>query len=85
MLLADGDLAAGRQLAESLRVALRQLDIAVAGDDVLRVTASFGVAQGGTDALGWRALLRAADAAMYQAKAQGRDRVRVAGGGRGGR
>ncbi|MDR2958652.1 MAG: GGDEF domain-containing protein [Stenotrophomonas sp.] len=85
VLLADGDLAAGRQLAESLRVALRQLDIAVAGDDVLRVTASFGVAQGGTDALGWRALLRAADAAMYQAKAQGRDRVRVAGGGRGGR
>ena len=48
----------------------------------LRVTASFGVAQGGTDALGWRTLLRAADAAMYQAKAQGRDRVRVAGGGR---
>ncbi|MGM3214095.1 GGDEF domain-containing protein, partial [Klebsiella pneumoniae] len=47
VLLADGDLAAGRQLAESLRVALRQLDIAVAGDDVLRVTASFGVAQGG--------------------------------------
>jgi PleD family two-component response regulator len=49
---------------------------------VLRVTASFGVAEGGTDALGWRTLLRAADAAMYQAKAQGRDRVRVAGGGR---
>ncbi|MDT3456723.1 GGDEF domain-containing protein [Stenotrophomonas pavanii] len=82
VLLADGDLAGGRQLAESLRVALQQLDIALAGGNVLRVTASFGVAEGGTDALGWRTLLRAADAAMYQAKAQGRDRVRVAGGGR---
>ncbi|WP_295565529.1 GGDEF domain-containing protein [uncultured Stenotrophomonas sp.] len=82
VLLADGDLAGGRQLAESLRVALHQMDIALADGGVLQVTASFGVAEGGTDALGWRSLLRAADAAMYQAKAQGRDRVRVAGGGR---
>lgn len=82
VLLADGDLAGGRQLAESLRLALQQMDIALAGGIVLRVTASFGVAKGGTDALGWRSLLRAADAAMYQAKAQGRDRVRVAGDGR---
>lgn len=82
VLLADGDLAGGRQLAESLRLALQQMDIALAGGIVLRVTASFGVATGGTDALGWRSLLRAADAAMYQAKAQGRDRVRVAGDGR---
>ncbi len=82
VLLADGDLAGGRQLAETLRLALRQMDIALAGGIVLRVTASFGVAKGGTDALGWRSLLRAADAAMYQAKAQGRDRVRVAGDGR---
>lgn len=85
VLLSDGDLAGGRQLAESLRLALQQLDIVLAGGTVLRVTASFGVAEGGTDALGWRSLLRAADAAMYRAKAQGRDRVRVAGGGRGAR
>ncbi|HHA2676068.1 TPA: diguanylate cyclase, partial [Stenotrophomonas maltophilia] len=82
VLLADGDLAGGRQLAESLRLALQQMDIALAGGTVLRVTASFGVAEGGTDALGWRTLLRAADAAMYRAKAQGRDRVRVAVGAR---
>ncbi|WP_227698962.1 diguanylate cyclase, partial [Raoultella sp. 18093] len=60
VLLADGDLAGGRQLAESLRVALQRLDIALVGGKVLRVTASFGVAEGGTDALGWRTLLRAA-------------------------
>lgn len=75
--LADGDLAGGRQLAESLRLALQQMDIALAGGTVLRVTASFGVAEGGTDALGWRTLLRAADAAMYRAKAQGHDRCAI--------
>ncbi len=31
VLLADGDLAGGRQLAESLRLALQQMDIALAG------------------------------------------------------
>ena len=46
VLLADGDLAGGRQLAESLRVALQRLDIALVGGKVLRVTASFGVAEG---------------------------------------
>lgn len=85
VLLADGDVAGGRRLAESLRVALRQLDIPLAGGELLRVTASFGVAAGGLDPLGWRALVRAADVAMYQAKAHGRDRVQVAGGGRSGR
>jgi diguanylate cyclase (GGDEF)-like protein len=79
VLLADGDLGAGGRLAESLRVALQQSDIVLGNGSVLRVTASFGVAEGSTDALGWRSLLRAADAAMYRAKAQGRDRVRIAG------
>lgn len=82
VLLSDGDLGTGRQLAESLRLALGQVDIVLAGGGTLRVTASFGVAEGSLDPLGWHALVRAADAAMYQAKAQGRDRVQVAGGGR---
>ncbi|MEG0185199.1 MAG: GGDEF domain-containing protein, partial [Stenotrophomonas sp.] len=82
VLLADGDLAGGRQLAESLRQALRGQDILLGGGDSLRVTASFGVAQGTLDPLGWRALVRAADAAMYEAKSRGRDRVQVAAAGR---
>ena len=82
VLLADGDLASGRQLAESLRVALRGKDIVLSSSDILRVTASFGVAQGTLDPIGWHALVRAADTAMYAAKSLGRDRVQVATGGR---
>ncbi|WP_303638281.1 GGDEF domain-containing protein [Stenotrophomonas tuberculopleuritidis] len=82
VLLADADLAGARQLAETLRVALRQQDIALGDGQSLRVTASFGVAQGRLDPAGWRALVRAADAAMYEAKALGRDRVQVADSGR---
>nr|KAJ9626049.1 hypothetical protein H2204_010171 [Knufia peltigerae] len=82
VLLADGDLASGRQLAESLRVALRGNDIVLSNSDILRVTASFGVALGTLDPIGWHALVRAADKAMYAAKSLGRDRVQVATGGR---
>ncbi|WP_223482088.1 GGDEF domain-containing protein [Stenotrophomonas sp. OVS01A] len=82
VLLADGDLASGRRLAESLRVALRAHDIVLGSRDILRVTASFGVAQGALDPIGWHALVRAADAAMYEAKALGRDRVQVSPAGR---
>ncbi len=46
VLLADADLTGARQLAETLRVALRQQDIALGDGQSLRVTASFGVAQG---------------------------------------
>jgi len=82
VLLADGDLASGRQLAESLRVALRGKDVVLSTGDIVRGTASFGVAQGALDPIGWHARVRAADAAMYEAKALGRDRVQVATGGR---
>jgi len=82
VLLADGDLASGRRLAESLRVALRGKDVVLSNGDIVRVTASFGVAQGALDPIGWHALVRAADTAMYAAKALGRDRVQVATGGR---
>lgn len=82
VLLAEGDLASGRQLAESLRAALRGKDIVLGSGEILRVTASFGVAQGTLDPIGWHALVRAADTAMYAAKSLGRDRVQVATGGR---
>ncbi len=62
------------QLCRRLREALSQLAVRI-GDELLVVTASFGVAvseQGEGDI---DQLLRSADDAMYQAKRNGRDRV----------
>lgn len=79
------DAAGGRTLAERARLALAAAPIlASAGSGahtMLRVTASFGVAatQGrdGAGSRGAEELLAAADAALYRAKANGRNRVEV--------
>lgn len=75
LLLPDTDAAGARVLAETLRMALA----AECGQDIGGITASFGVAvaHAGTAP---RDLLHAADAALYEAKTGGRNRVRVAGG-----
>lgn len=62
------------QLAESLRQAIERLE-PECGQGRLRVTASIGVAQNRTPQEPMRAIQHRADAAMYQAKAQGRNRV----------
>jgi len=67
-------------VAEKLRVVLEQLHIEFDGS-VLPITASFGVAA--VDATPWNPdlpgdLIRAADEALYRAKADGRNRVHVA-------
>ncbi len=76
VLMSGANLATGRLYAEAVRSALRQ----VSPEDMgltRPVTASFGVAQLNTgDTLS--DLLRRADAALYQAKTAGRDRVNVA-------
>jgi two-component system, cell cycle response regulator len=64
--------------AERLRTSIRSEPIGLAQDS-LRVTVSLGLAA--TDdprSSDWESLLRAADAALYQAKAHGRDRVEAA-------
>jgi diguanylate cyclase (GGDEF)-like protein len=72
------DAAGGRAAAERLRAAMGSTTVAV-GAVCLRVTCSLGVAvrspHGGWDR---DRLLSAADAALYRAKAEGRDRVVVA-------
>lgn len=78
ILLWPEDLSGARYFAESLREALEAHSIQTPDGMRIRVTASFGVAEGYLDALGWRALVRAADNAMYQAKEQGRNQVQVA-------
>lgn len=76
ILLCNGSIAMGRLLAEATRQALHAEGI-VAAPEPRQVTASFGVTAIGPDEHLSDALRRA-DAALYQAKRTGRDRVCVA-------
>lgn len=74
ILLPETDAEGAASVAERMRQSLGAVSLPVEGDRSVRVTASFGVAslqaaQSGDD------LLRAADAALYQAKADGKNRV----------
>jgi len=74
LLLPDTSLEGGAVLAEKLRAAVA----AIALPEVDRqITASFGVASFPDDGLDSGTLVRAADRALYRAKAEGRDRVVV--------
>jgi diguanylate cyclase (GGDEF)-like protein len=77
-LLPDTDLEASMAVAEVLRRRVATLDFkSLTGDLPVRV--SIGVAQLSEDLMGSGSLVSAADAAMYEAKRQGRDRVVAAG------
>lgn len=65
-------------LAETLRAAIASRPVYLSGTTQLGVTASFGVAVGHGGASHWQRLFSAADAAMYRAKAEGRNCVREA-------
>jgi diguanylate cyclase (GGDEF)-like protein len=76
VVLAGANLKTGRLFAEAVRNACSTLKISGLPEDCA-VTASFGVAemQAGEDLT---SLMRRADAALYEAKRRGRDRVRSA-------
>jgi len=67
-------LAGALQVAESLRAAMERCQ-AEAGGTALKITASIGVATGGPDTPTMQSLQQQADAAMYEAKKAGRNRV----------
>ncbi|UUY10609.1 sensor domain-containing diguanylate cyclase [Pseudomonas sp. J452] len=82
MVILPDTTAEGAQLvAEGIRQALAELDIPLAGE-VLRVTVSIGLASAIPDSPAQNelvALVGAADAALYRAKQEGRNRVRQGG------
>jgi len=75
VLLVETDLAGARALAESLREAAAALEVQAAGAGTITVTASFGVAAY-PDERTPEELLTAADAGLYRAKREGKNRVR---------
>jgi diguanylate cyclase (GGDEF)-like protein len=77
VLLPATDAEGGRQLAERLRLAAEELAIDAGEDGEVRVTSSFGVASF-PDEPSAAALMRAADRALYRAKAAGKNMVLLA-------
>jgi len=71
------DLAGGVRLAERVRAALAKHPVEAPSGEPVRATASFGVAQLGTETA-LSELLAGADAALYRAKRAGKDRVATA-------
>ncbi|WP_439817814.1 GGDEF domain-containing protein [Zavarzinia sp. CC-PAN008] len=80
-LLLDTDAAGAQQIAERLRQAVAQ-DMVLRPAPAERVTISAGIAARGEDDAAAEHLVARADAALYAAKAAGRNRVVLAGPGR---
>ena len=74
VLLPATDIATAVAVAEQLRAAVQKTAVTIAGE-IVRVTVSVGVAPSRPPHATVDAVLRAADLAMYVAKAQGRNRV----------
>lgn len=78
ILLPETDVGAGREAAERLRAALAGIEIPRPGNGgILRLTVSIGVAGCAAGDGRIEHALKRADAALYRAKAQGRNRVVV--------
>lgn len=77
LLMPGADTAAALAGTERARLAVGQRPIQ-AGSLSIPVTLSAGVAAYGTDGTDWESLLRSADAALYEAKRGGRNRVAAA-------
>jgi diguanylate cyclase (GGDEF)-like protein len=74
VLLLGCDLESARHRAETIRKAISRRPLQIA-EQSIRVTVSVGVAAGDPQTHGFRQLFTEADRHLYQAKAEGRDRV----------
>lgn len=77
LMLAETDAQSAFVVAERIRKAVADTPVQ-AYDEILRVTISIGIAQLDTETPDLAALVERADSALYQAKAQGRNRVCIA-------
>ena len=79
ILLPSADAEEARQVAERIRgrVARERFDVSTSVTPI-SATLSIGLATYGEHGLGLKALMHAADLAVYRAKIEGRDRVRIA-------
>jgi diguanylate cyclase (GGDEF)-like protein len=84
LIMPEASLLDAAQRAEQLREAIRSMNIHHRRQQLGPVTISLGVAIYPDHGPTGDAVLRAADAALYQAKARGRDRVAINPGGAGG-
>ena len=78
VILPDASLESSRKRAEQLRESVRELVTEFRGQKLDRITLSIGVSSFPESGIEGKTLLEAADAALYRAKAQGRDGVVVA-------
>jgi diguanylate cyclase (GGDEF)-like protein len=78
LILPDTGIDAAAELAEKLRRKIEKLSVVHRGQQLGTITASFGVAEHPRHGESPSDLLHAADRALYEAKASGRDRVVVA-------
>jgi diguanylate cyclase (GGDEF)-like protein len=78
-ILPSSDAEGARQAAERLRVAIAGRGINLPDGRSGSVTVSIGVAMSPKDGTDAEALLKAADAALYRSKAEGRNRVTMSG------
>ena len=77
MLLPDTSMKAAFNLAERLRERINKYPY-LAGDMLIEITASLGVAELQSDDSDFKTLLQRADEALYSAKHDGRNRVKIA-------
>jgi diguanylate cyclase (GGDEF)-like protein len=79
VLLVETNVVKGFEVADRLRQAIKASDFPTTGSGTIKVTASFGIAELLPDERTTPELLaRRADAALYEAKREGRDRVNQA-------
>jgi len=75
LMMPGTSLADAAERAEALRKAIKQLHLAHRGRTLGTITASFGVSAFPELGASWVEIVNAADRSLYQAKADGRDRV----------